>query len=96
MKSFSDNFFSEENFIVTQYDYNYLKNPQQTCDICYNVNNQFIHIMGASIVSILETNKEMHFTFHIFTDGCDEENRSKVKVLAQKWKCRCDSVKSFV
>lgn len=89
MKSFSDNFFSEENFIVTQYDYNYLKNPQQTCDICYNVNNQFIHIMGASIVSILETNKEMHFTFHIFTDGCNEENRSKVKILAQKWKCRC-------
>ena len=89
MKSFSDNFFNEENFIVTQYDYNYLKNPQQTCDICYNVNNQFIHIMGASIVSILETNKEMHFTFHIFTDGCNEENRSKVKILAQKWKCRC-------
>lgn len=89
MKTFIDEFFNKENFLVTQYDYNYLENSQPSYHICYNVNNQYIHIMGVSIVSVLENNKEMHFTFHIFTDGCDEENRNKVKILAQKWKCRC-------
>ena len=65
MKSFSDNFFSKDNFITTQYDYNYLKESQPSCHICYNVNNQFIHIMGVSIISVLENNKEMnlHFMF---------------------------------
>lgn len=40
--------------------------------ICYNVNNSFFYIMGASIISILENNKNLNLVFHIFTDGYSE------------------------
>lgn len=89
MKSFSKDFFKKENFVIAQYDYNYLKKSQPSCHICYNVNNQFIHIMGVSIISVLENNKKLNFTFYVFTDGCDRENREKIRTLAQEWNCRC-------
>ena len=92
MKKFNDNFFTEDNFILTTTTYDYLpvnRENRETYHICYNVNDGFIHIMGASMISVLENNKDKYFIFYIFTDGYSETNSKKLEELAKQWKCRC-------
>lgn len=91
MKEFPSNFFEEAIFIKSKIDYNFLdlKPGEQAYHVAYNVNDGFIHIMGASVVSVLETNKEQPFVFHLFTDGYSEENSKKIEQLAKDWGCRC-------
>lgn len=89
MKNFEENFFKEDNFIQSMVDYNYANSTAKNYHICYNVNDAFIYIMGASIISVLENNKGISFSFHIFTDGCSQENMEKLKMLAEQYKCRC-------
>lgn len=91
MKVFDISFFEASNFVnhTTQFDYLPVQQENEACHICYNVNDNFISIMGASIVSILENNKDMHFIFHIFTDGCSEDNRDKIDELSKAYQCRC-------
>ena len=71
MKTFSQDFFDIKNFIQkeTSYIYSNSEDKRITCHICYNVNDPFIRIMGASMVSILKNNPDLNITFHIFTDG---------------------------
>ena len=90
MKNFDKDFFCTNNFIIQRTSYAYLADKQGALHIGYNVNNQFVHIMGASIISILENNKENAFVFHIFTDGCSKENYKKIEELAKKWNCQCN------
>lgn len=117
MKTFSEDFFAESNFIKSQIEFNYLdnqapiegehdsntlvnegdicssnnqiKNQDEVYHIAYNVNDGFIHIMGASVISVLENNKDKKFVVHIFTDGHSEENSQKIEELARKWHCHC-------
>ena len=42
--------------------------------------------MGASIVSVLENNKNANIIFHIFTDGYSDENAVKLESIAKKWR----------
>lgn len=73
MKTFTNDFFSEQNFILSRVEYDYRKEIKSIeYHICYNVNNSFFYIMGASIISILENNKNLNLVFHIFTDGYSE------------------------
>lgn len=89
MKEVRESFFDVNNFIKSKIDYNNLKKCSHICHICYNVNDNFISIMGASMISVLENNKDMMFAFHIFTDGISEDNKNKLKDVAQRWQCRC-------
>ncbi len=89
MKQFNKSFFKESNFLKSVTDYDYSNTKGECCHICYNVNDAFISIMGASVVSVLENNKAMAFTFHIFTDGCSHENMEKIERLAKQYCCRC-------
>lgn len=91
MKTFSDEFFNTENFLISKKEYKHLNihNNRPIYHICYNVNNAFIPIMGASMVSVLENNQDVPIVFHIFTDGYSEENANKINTLAQKWHCMC-------
>ena len=88
MKNFSPDFFSTENFIISKKIYRYA-NDTDGYHICYNVNDAFIPIMGASMVSVLENNRGVPITFHLFTDGYSEDNANKIDALAKKWHCTC-------
>ena len=88
MKKFSPDFFSTENFIISKKIYRYA-NDTNAYHICYNVNDAFIPIMGASMVSVLENNRGVPITFHLFTDGYSEDNANKIDALAKKWHCTC-------
>lgn len=91
MKTFSQDFFEVKKFIVKQISFSYIdkSDTRPICHVCYNVNDPFIRIMGASIVSILENNPDLRFAFHVFTDGYSKENADKIMELAQKWHCDC-------
>ena len=91
MKTFEPGFFDTKNFIasVETFDYREPEDKRPVCHICYNVNDAFIMIMGASVVSVLENNKDMSFVVHIFTDGYSADNGEKIKKMAEMWKCCC-------
>ena len=89
MKTFRDDFFALENFIKNKVDFNYLATDEGAYHVAYNVNNDFIHIMGVSVVSVLENNRNQKFVFHIFVDSYSQDNLDKIKELAMQWKCRC-------
>ncbi|WP_288311516.1 glycosyltransferase family 8 protein [uncultured Selenomonas sp.] len=88
MKTFGPEFFSTENFIISKKIYRYAEGTGGY-HICYNVNDAFIPIMGASMVSALENNRGVPITFHLFTDGYREENAEKIAALAKRWRCTC-------
>lgn len=88
MKTFGPEFFSTENFIISKKIYRYAEGTGGY-HICYNVNDAFIPIMGASMVSVLENNRDVPITFHLFTDGYSKENAEKIEALAGKWHCTC-------
>ena len=88
MKKFSPDFFSTENFIISKKPYRYA-NDTEGYHICSTVNDACIPIMGASMVSVLENNRGVPITFHLFTDGYSEDNANKIDVLAKKWHCTC-------
>lgn len=90
MKKFEKDFFDISNFINNKTCFDYLTDTHDIIHIAYNVNDKFIPIMGTSIVSILENNKNCHFAFHIFTDGYSQDNCKKIEQLAKNWKCQCN------
>lgn len=57
-----------------------------TMHVCYNVNDPFISIMGASIVSVLENNLDCQFVFHVFTDNISDCNKMLLNRLAKQYK----------
>ena len=57
MKTFSKDFFQIKNFIKERIDFNYSSTDEGAYHIAYNVNDGFIHIMGVSVVSVLEITK---------------------------------------
>lgn len=88
MKTFSPDFFASSNFIKDVQTFDYGPTGKQN-HICYNINDGYFYILGASIISVLENNKDLHFTFHIFTDGYSKENAAKVATIARQWHCKC-------
>lgn len=89
MKEFIPSFFQEKNFIKAKKVYNYLIQEEKEMHICYNVNDSFSHIMGTSLVSVLENNEGVGCIVHIFTDGFSQKNMEKIEEIAKKWQCCC-------
>lgn len=89
-KSFAPDFFAYDHFIQARMEYNHLEGKkEEAVHVCYNVNDPFIPIMGASLVSIVENNPDLSFVFHIFTDGYSKENQQKIEEAAEKFHCCC-------
>lgn len=65
MKTFEKDFFNLDNFIKERVDFNYSATDDGAYHIAYNVNDAFVHIMGTSVVSVLENNKDKNFVVHI-------------------------------
>ena len=90
MKQFEPSFFDADNFVISKTAYCYGEDKGYAeYHICYNVNDGYVHIMGASIISVLENNEKCNFVFHIFTDGISRENLEKLQQLAEQWHCNC-------
>ncbi|WP_127059260.1 glycosyltransferase family 8 protein [Veillonella ratti] len=89
MKTFAADFFNIENFIKERIDFNYSTTDEGAYHIAYNVNDGFIHIMGVSIVSVLENNKSQNFVFHIFVDSYSQKNIERIESMAKQWQCHC-------
>ena len=90
MKSFNPSFFAVENFLQRKETFDCL--PEQARDVChiaFNVNDAYVKMAGVTCISVLENNKDMYFTFHIFTDGCSDENLERIRQVAEQWQCRC-------
>ena len=91
MKHFDEGFFDVKNFLLKREEFSY-RNKDSAAElyhVCYNVNDSYIYIMGASIVSVLENNPNVSFVFHIFTDGYSEDSRQRISSLAEQWHCDC-------
>lgn len=88
MKNVDANFFENNTLVLHKKEYLHSSN-EKAIHVGYNVNNSFFSQLGASIVSIIENNKDLNFVFHIFTDGYSTANGKKVEELARKWKCSC-------
>nr|WP_240348907.1 glycosyltransferase [Pectobacterium aquaticum] len=54
-------------------------------NIAYGIDKNFMFGCGISIASILLHNKEMKFTFHIFTDHCSPQNIHDFKKLSEQY-----------
>ena len=58
MKTFESGFFALDHFIAKKEDFDFLEAAAKTpWHIAYNVNDPFFSIMGASVVSVLETTR---------------------------------------
>lgn len=55
--------------------------------IGFNINDAFFKPLGAEITSILETNKDIAFNFHVFVDSCTDINKGNLQKTAKKYKC---------
>ena len=52
--------------------------------IGFNINDPFFKPLGAEITSILETNKDIAFSFHVFVDSYSPENKDNLENLNKK------------
>lgn len=67
--------------------------PNDGLNISYGIDRNFLYGCGISIASILKNNKNMHFSFHIFTDYFDEELECLFKDLAKQY---CTKIKIYL
>ena len=56
-------------------------------NIAFLVSNLFAPHAAATIVSVLENNKDLEITFHIFTIDFNEITKSKFNLLSKKYSC---------
>lgn len=95
MKEFEPSFFKLDTFILSKKKYGNISESlnEEVIHICYNVNDAFIPVMGASMISVIENNKDMDIVFHIFTDGYSKENEQHIKKVAEQFHCTCNLYK---
>ena len=91
MKTFEEGYFVPERFLedCQEYDFRQPGDARPVRHVAYNINDAYFRIMGASLVSVLENNRDMSPVFHIFTDGYSAENSRKVQTLAEQYHCCC-------
>lgn len=79
----SDKLYVEKN----EFLYISKEDTRPTMHIGFNINDPFFKALGAEITSILETNKDMSFNFHVFVDSYTPKNKENLQKTAQKYKC---------
>ncbi|KAF1680125.1 glycosyltransferase [Veillonella sp. R32] len=55
--------------------------------VAFSINNPFFKALGAEITSILETNKDIAFSFYVFVDDYSPENKINLEKTAKKYGC---------
>ncbi|MCI1248229.1 MAG: hypothetical protein LKG17_04855 [Megasphaera sp.] len=86
---FTTEYFEHAQLYTEKHEFLY-KEATDTRDaihICHNINDPFFPPLGAEITSILETNKDISFSFYVFVDSYSEKNKINLEKTAQKYKC---------
>lgn len=81
-------FFNEEQYIkeVITYSGNNGCDNSHSLNIAYGTDKNFLFGCAVSITSILIENKDLDFSFHVFTDSFTEDDRTKFKALSEQYK----------
>ncbi|WP_369309264.1 lipopolysaccharide 3-alpha-galactosyltransferase [Providencia rettgeri] len=97
-------FFNKENAVTKQID---LSSSEavitgDSLHISYGIDRNFLYGCGISIASLLKTNSDISFSFHVFTDYFDDEQSQLFKQLAEQYKTSikvylvdCEQLKSL-
>lgn len=88
-KKFTRKYFDTHKIVKQTYDFKYSAGKNQMMHITFNIDVNFFMPTGVTITSILENNKDLDFTFHIFTNEVDEKDLKKLKQTAEKYKQNC-------
>lgn len=86
---FNTQYFETHQLYNEKYEFEYKvsSDMRPVMHIGLNINDAFFSPLGAEITSILETNDDIAFHFHVFVDSCKEENKVNLEKTAQKYKC---------
>ncbi|MDR2791117.1 MAG: glycosyltransferase family 8 protein [Tannerellaceae bacterium] len=59
-------------------------------DIVYAGDDKFAWVMGVSMLSLMESNKDVeNICFHILDGGIEQENRQKILLMTERYGCAC-------
>lgn len=92
-----------DNVIRQTLNYNYAEHSgEASFNISYGIDKNFLFGCGVSIASILISNPGKSFTFHIFTDYLDEDERRRFETCASEYATQiiiylidCEQLKSL-
>ncbi|CAK7072864.1 lipopolysaccharide 3-alpha-galactosyltransferase [Providencia sp.] len=81
-------FFNKDNAITKQIDLSSTGAvvSDDSLHISYGIDRNFLYGCGISIASLLKTNRDISFSFHIFTDYFDDEQSRLFQQLAEQYK----------
>ncbi|MBI6191292.1 lipopolysaccharide 3-alpha-galactosyltransferase [Providencia rettgeri] len=97
-------FFNKENAVTQQIDLSSSDAivNNDSLHISYGIDRNFLYGCGISIASLLKTNSDISFSFHVFTDYFDDEQNKLFKQLAEQYKTSikvylvdCEQLKSL-
>lgn len=85
----TDYFENDQQLYTEKNEFLYLpeNDPRPAMHIGFNINDPFFSALGAEITSILETNKDIAFSFHVFVDSYAPENKERLQKTAEKYHC---------
>lgn len=75
-----------KNEINNVIEYNYSNKKGTRTNIAYGIDNNYVRCVATSIVSLKINNFNKNFIFHILACDISEENRIRLKILAQNYK----------
>lgn len=86
---FTTEYFETHRLYKEKHDFLYLPadNNKPVMHIAFNINDPFFKSLGAEITSILETNQDIAFNFHVFVDSYSPENKDNLEKTARKYHC---------
>lgn len=86
---FTTDYFEHAKLYTEKHDFKYLPTDDERSPmhIGFNINDLFFKPLGAEITSILETNKDIAFYFHVFVDSYSPENKDNLEKTAKKYGC---------
>ncbi len=94
---------SDENVILSMFEYaSQTKTSENSLNIAFGIDKNFIFGCGVAIASILLSNKNLSFKFHVFTDSLSDEDKVRFSQLAEQYKTSikiylidCEKLKSL-
>lgn len=90
MQKYTTSYFENDaQLYKTKHDFLHLPqgDVRPAMHIGFNINDLFFRPLGAEITSILETNHDLAFHFHVFVDSYTPQNKENLDRTAKKYGC---------
>lgn len=86
VNQFTTDYFEHTKLYTEKHDFKYLPSDDErpSMHIAFNINDSFFKPLGVEITSILETNKDIAFYFHVFVDSYSPENKDNLEKNGEK------------